>query len=310
MSKSQLLLLSGLLAAVASSAPYYVLNVSDFEPLLAEDTTWAANNIPLFESSDKVLTSTYYFRWRTYKRHINNVTGRTDGVNYVVTEFSPKVSWAGKYNTINCAAGHHILEGRWLRDQDIMDSYVKWWVASDSRHNYYYWYAHSLLERVKLSGDLSVVVEVLPSYIGQFEKYAKGELPAENAAFSTESDCLWNAPGNEGQENSLSGAGCRPLIQSMMFGEANAIKELCAIIKNSSCVERFSAEAERWRGILLRQWNPNITVGHLHVHSPCSFTMRITHHLSLITHHSSPITHHPSLITHHPSPITHHPSLV
>ncbi len=28
-----------------------------------------------------------------------------------VTEFLPSVPWAGKYNTIPCAAGHHIAEG-------------------------------------------------------------------------------------------------------------------------------------------------------------------------------------------------------
>ena len=86
---------------------YKVLNFSKFVPLLAEDSTWAAENVPLFESSDVKLTRNYYFRWRTYKRHVH-ATGRTDGINWVVTEFTPNVSWAGHYNTINCAAGHHI----------------------------------------------------------------------------------------------------------------------------------------------------------------------------------------------------------
>ena len=49
----------------------------------------------------------YYFRWRTYRSHIHP-TGRNDSIPWVVTEFSPDVSWAGMYNTINCAAGHHM----------------------------------------------------------------------------------------------------------------------------------------------------------------------------------------------------------
>jgi hypothetical protein len=43
------------------------------------------------------------------------------------------------------------------------------------------------------------------------------------AGFSVEHDCLWNGPGNEGQEESISGPGCRTLIQSMMYGEANSL---------------------------------------------------------------------------------------
>ena len=70
-----------------------------------------------------------------YKTHIHP-TGRADPIKYVVTEFSPNVSWAGKYNTINCAAGHHMLEGGWLRSRVYMDSYTRWWVTSEAKHNY------------------------------------------------------------------------------------------------------------------------------------------------------------------------------
>ena len=47
-----------------------------------------------------------------------------------------------------------------------------------------------------------------------------GALPSNHGAseFSSEHDCLYNIPGNEGQEQSISGAGCRTLIQSVMFG--------------------------------------------------------------------------------------------
>jgi hypothetical protein len=48
-----------------------------------------------------MLRDVYLFRWRTYKSHIHP-TDRTDNIPLVVTEFSPNVGWAGKYNTINC----------------------------------------------------------------------------------------------------------------------------------------------------------------------------------------------------------------
>jgi hypothetical protein len=177
-----------------------VLDASSFQPLLMEDADWASENIPLFEASSSMLTEIYYFRWRTYKRHIKQVN-RTDGINFVVTEFAPNVSWAGEYNTINCAAGHHMMEGRWLRDHDVIDSYSKWWVSGEARTNYYYWYAHALRERLAVTGDIALITSVLPQYIEQFRLYTAGHLPsnAHHSTFSVDNDCAWNRPGNEGQ---------------------------------------------------------------------------------------------------------------
>src|SRR5271155_4476304 len=69
------------------------------------------NNIPLFECPDKDIELTYYFRWWTYRKHIKQTP---DG--FIITEFLPDVPWAGKGDSIDCAAGHHIYEGRWLAD--------------------------------------------------------------------------------------------------------------------------------------------------------------------------------------------------
>lgn len=52
----------------------------------------------------------------SYHNHINQTTN--DG--YIVTEFYPHVPWASTHNTIPCAAGHHIHEGRWIRDPTVM----------------------------------------------------------------------------------------------------------------------------------------------------------------------------------------------
>ena len=79
-------------------------------------------NIPLFECPDKDIEQTYYFRWWTYRKHIKQTP---DG--FVITEFLPPVGWAGKHNTISCAAGHHLYEGRWLRDPQYLDDYAVFW---------------------------------------------------------------------------------------------------------------------------------------------------------------------------------------
>lgn len=44
----------------------------------------------------------------------------------MVTEFLPDVGWAGKYNTIACPFGHHLREGRWLREaSSCLDDYTR-----------------------------------------------------------------------------------------------------------------------------------------------------------------------------------------
>jgi hypothetical protein len=61
-----------------------------------------------------------------------------------VTEFYPHVPWASKYNTIPCAAGHHIHEGRWLRDPQIMADYLKFWFWGGGSPEFYtFWVATS-----------------------------------------------------------------------------------------------------------------------------------------------------------------------
>jgi hypothetical protein len=58
------------------------------------------------------------------------------GSEQVITEFSPKVGWAGRDNSIICAAGHHLMDARWLRDGanstcagEVADSYSAWYAS-------------------------------------------------------------------------------------------------------------------------------------------------------------------------------------
>ena len=80
------------------------------------------DNIPLFECPDKELEKTYYFRWWTFRKHV-----KTTPEGFIITEFLPDVSWAGKYNAICCPAAHHFNEGRWLKDPTYLKDYAAYW---------------------------------------------------------------------------------------------------------------------------------------------------------------------------------------
>ena len=62
-------------------------------------------HFPNFTSSDEELNITYNYRRAVYEHHV-----RETPEGYVITEFYPNVPWAGKYNTISCAASHHFRD--------------------------------------------------------------------------------------------------------------------------------------------------------------------------------------------------------
>ena len=84
---------------------------NDIDNSRAEE--WLSDEIPVLECPDSEIEKAYYFRWWVYRKHI-----KTTPEGYIITEFLPEVSWSGKYNAINAAAGHHIMEGRWLKNSN------------------------------------------------------------------------------------------------------------------------------------------------------------------------------------------------
>src|SRR3989304_2667061 len=86
---------------------------------------WIAENAPLFDCPDKEFERIYYYRWWSFRKHI-----RKTPQGLVITEFLVPVRHAGPYNTVSCAFGHHLAEGRWLHDQRLLDEYTRFWFRS------------------------------------------------------------------------------------------------------------------------------------------------------------------------------------
>ena len=115
--------------------------------------------IPLFDVSYKTIEEIYYFRWHTYCKHIKETPE-----GFVITEFLPDVPWAGKYNTISCPAGHHFYEGRWLHNQQFLNSYARFWFTEDASPRLYsFWAADSIWTACCATGDFTLVEELYES---------------------------------------------------------------------------------------------------------------------------------------------------
>ncbi|KAF9763582.1 hypothetical protein IL306_003057 [Fusarium sp. DS 682] len=91
-----------------------------------EDQQWFEKNIPLLDIPDKHIQDVYYYRWQIYKEHLV-YTGAQYG--YMASEFLDPVSYGAPSSGIVAAAGHHITEGRWLRDTRYGQDIANYWLA-------------------------------------------------------------------------------------------------------------------------------------------------------------------------------------
>ncbi len=202
---------------------------------------WLAANVPLFECPDKDIERTYYFRWWTYRKQI-----RKTPTGYVVTEFLPDVPWAGKLNTIPCAAGHHLYEGRWLADPRVLDDYSEFWFKHGGEpRRYSFWAADAIYARALVTGDMTVATDLLPDLVANFEGWCK-ERRDPNGLF-------WQEDGQDGMEVSIGGSGYRATINSYMFAEAVAISRIARLAGRQDLVDRFTKEADAIRKLTVEK---------------------------------------------------------
>ena len=228
--------------------------------------------IPLFECPDDDIERTYYFRWWTYRKHLR----RTGDGGWVVTEFLPEVGWAGPENTIACPFGHHVREGRWLRDAQYLDGYVGFMLEKgrvNGPGSYANGPAWSALERAKVTGDFGFLQRHLRGFVKNFEmwtngwtvgslslksvKNVQGAQPVPlKGGFHPERGLFDFAGDREGSEFALSADGARPFVNAMMWGEATAIAEIARSAGELELSGRFDRIASILdNGIKTRLWN-------------------------------------------------------
>jgi hypothetical protein len=92
------------------------------------EPAWYKANIPFIDLPDKTIENVYYYRWRV-AHEAQKYTGAKNG--WIVTEFLGPVFYSAPYGGISAAAGHHIAEGRWIRDRRYLDDYIRYWLTGD-----------------------------------------------------------------------------------------------------------------------------------------------------------------------------------
>ena len=213
--------------------------------------------IPLFECPDEDIERTYYFRWWTFRKHLR----RTKDGGWVVTEFLPDVSWAGPENTISCPLGHHMLEGRWIRDPKFLDGHTEFMAKKGTVNGpraYVCWPARGAWERAKVTGDFSLGERLLPDFVRNYETWERGW--ARQGGFRTGYDAklglFCELRNFEGTEYALSCDGARPMVNSAMWAEADAIARFARLAGDAATAERFAAAAKALdANVSAKLWN-------------------------------------------------------
>jgi hypothetical protein len=207
---------------------------------------WFVHNIPWVDFPDKELEQTYYFRWYSFEKHIRQTPN-----GFIIDEFLDNVPWAGKYNTIDPAAGHHLHEARWLRDAAYAEQYSRFWFSpAGEPRRYSLALADAVYSVYLANGDASLPVGLLPDLVRNYEAWEKTHRDP-NGLF-------WQIDDRDGMEDSIGGSGYRPTINSYIYGDAVAISKIAAMAGDAALSQKYAAKAEEIRTLVeSRLWNPH-----------------------------------------------------
>jgi hypothetical protein len=210
----------------------------------AESWDWLQREIPFFECPDQEVEEMYYFRWWSFRKHLIKTPA-----GFAFTEFLTPVSHAAMYNTISCAAGFHVAEGRWLHDQTYIDDYINFWFQGEAKgwtnkfHNYSSWLPSAVYSAYLVNGDRKLPVSLLDDMIADYGLWQQ-QRQLTNGLF-------WQFDVRDGMEESISGSrkakNNRPTINSYMFANARAIAAIARMADKKDVAHQFEDQAAQLR---------------------------------------------------------------
>lgn len=215
---------------------------------------WMKANIPLFTCPDREVEQTWYYRWWAFRKHIKQTP-----VGFILTEFIRPVKHATDHNAISCALGHHVMEGRWLRDRRYIDQYLNFWLRSGNNgglqrhyHQYSGWTPAAVYERWLADGDTERLIGLLDALILDYRAWERDRL--------LDSGLFWQYDVRDGMEESISGSrtakNARPTINSYMYGNAKAVAAIASLAGKPETAREYEARAARLKALVQdRLWD-------------------------------------------------------
>lgn len=210
------------------------------------DKQWYLQNIPFFECSDKKIEQVYYYRWKLYKAHLKNL-----GQNgYIITEFLNTMSWDLKpYNSLNDATSFHIYEGRWLKNARYVTDYINYMYKKGGNDRHFSEaIADAAYAYYLVNPDKKFIVSQLPSMIKIYNDWndhydqTKSLYYIEPLLDATEYT-ISSIDASGGKDGFSGGDAFRPSINSYMYANALAIKNIALLNNDTSTAAIFAQKA-------------------------------------------------------------------
>jgi len=229
----------------------------DFVNYIPDSQAWQflKANIPFFTCPDPGVEQIYYYRWWTFRKHIKQTP-----LGFIITEFLKPVHHASEFNALSCALGHHINEGRWLRDPRFVEEDIHFWLCTGENggirqnlHQFSGWVAAAVYDRWLVQYDRAVLLAYLDPLILDYQAWEAERLTA--------SGLFWQRDVSDGMEESASGGrrlrNIRPSINSYMYGNSVAVAAIAAMAGKDAIAAEYRRKAARLRELTQsRLWNP------------------------------------------------------
>lgn len=239
------------------------------------DAPWFLRNIPFFEIDDPEIQQIYCYRWKLFRAHIREIGPQ----GTTVLEFLDNVPWARQpYTDLNDSASFHILEGRWLRNPEIVNSLIDHLYTGGGNDRHFSESIAAATEAsTRVSGDPAPALRHLDTMQHIFNlwddhldrarglywieplldatEYTTASIDASGAGFTDQPSADQNHNGFTG------GYSFRPSINSYQYANALAIARLATLAGKPEVASDFNHRAEQIRSAVLAQlWNP--ALGH------------------------------------------------
>lgn len=226
------------------------------------DKRWYMRNIPFFECSDPSIENVYYYRWLLYKAHLRNI-GKE---GYIVTEFLNPMGWDLKpYNSLNDATGFHIYEGRWLKDQHYIRDYINYMYKLGGNDRHFSEaiadaaYAYYLVNPDKqfITSQLPSMVKIYNAWYDHFDQ-SKGLYYIQPINDATEYT-IASIDASGGKDGFRGGDGFRPSINSYMYANALAIKNIALLNQDTATANSYLKKAADLKSEIQKSlWNDSL----------------------------------------------------
>jgi hypothetical protein len=211
----------------------------------ADSWSWLQKEIPFFECPDREVEEMYYFRWWSFRKHLEQTTN-----GFVFSEFLTRPI------PVSSALGFHIAEGRWLHDQSYLDQYVSYWLRDGAvqqlLHKYSQWFAAALWQRYLVTGDANFTTNQLAALVADYGVWEKDHL--------TDNGLFWQFDVRDAMEESISGSrtakNLRPTINGYMHGNARAIAQIAKLAGDKRLAREFGDKALHLKKLVEKDlWN-------------------------------------------------------